>query len=82
MQFARSPLGQFMASLSGRLVRVAAGVLLIALGWIVVDSPWNIVLIAAGFVPLLAGAFDVCVVSLLLGGPFFGEQVRATRTDT
>jgi hypothetical protein len=34
-----------------------------------------------GLVPLLAGAFDVCLLSPLFGGPLSGEAVRKSASD-
>jgi hypothetical protein len=77
MNFARSAFGQFMASSMGRGVRIIAGIILIALGiWVGFDNVWGIVLAIVGAVPLLAGLFDVCVFSLLFGGPFSGQRIR------
>jgi len=75
MDFARSAFGQFMASMAGRATRIIAGAVLIALG-IWVGGTWGIVLDVVGVVPLLAGAFDVCIFSALFGGPFSGEKIR------
>jgi len=76
MDFARSSFGQFMASMAGRFTRVVAGILLIALG-IWVGGTWGYVIDVVGLVPLLAGIFDVCVFSVLFGGPFSGEKIRS-----
>ena len=75
MNFARSSFGQFMASPFGRGSRIVAGIALIALGvWI--GSGWGVAVIVIGVLPLLAGLFDVCVFSLLFGGPFAGGKIR------
>jgi len=76
MSFASSAFGQFMASGAGRATRVIAGIILIGLGiWL--WGGWGIALIVVGLVPLLAGLFDVCVFSVLFGGPFSGERIRS-----
>lgn len=77
--FAASFFGQFMASSLGRGVRVVGGVALIAGGLLAVGGTAGYVLAAIGLVPLLAGAFDVCVFSRLFGGPFAGSAIRAIR---
>jgi hypothetical protein len=61
---------EFLASSAGRLVRAAAGAILIALGI------WGWVLIIIGLVPLAAGIFDFCVFAPLFGLPFVGETLR------
>ena len=75
--FAASRLGQFMASGVGRVVRVVGGIALIAGGLLAVGGPAGIIMAVIGLVPLLAGAFDVCVFSALFGGPFSGTAIRA-----
>jgi hypothetical protein len=66
----------FMASTTGRIARVVAGVALIALGFVIGGvGGWIIAIV--GLVPLLAGLFDVCVFSRLFGGPFRGSDIRS-----
>lgn len=79
MKFACSPFGQFMAGTLGRILRFVAGVALIAAGWWMLGSIWGPVLIAVGLVPLIAGTFDVCFISVLFGGPFPGQAIRDCR---
>jgi hypothetical protein len=66
----------FMASSAGRMLRVVAGGLLIALGLLVVKDSAGIILAVVGLVPLLAGIFDVCVFAPLFGQSFYGPQIR------
>jgi len=75
MNLARSVFGQFMASAAGRILRIVAGVVLIALGFRLGDIA-GIVIALIGAVPLLAGIFDVCVISALVGGPLSGARIR------
>ena len=76
-RFAASRLGQFLASGVGRVVRILAGVALIAGGLLVIGGAAGAVVAVIGLVPLLAGALDVCVFSALFGGPFSGAAIRA-----
>lgn len=76
MNFARTGFAQFMAGGRGRLLRFVAGVALITLGIIVGDAA-GIVLMVVGAVPLLAGAFDFCVITALFGGPLSGARIRS-----
>ena len=66
----------FLASGSGRIVRIIAGLLLIGIGilWVQGSAGWVLVII--GLVPLLAGAFDKCVFAPLFKLPFDGSQLR------
>lgn len=68
---------KFMASPTGRGLRIVAGIALIVIGLVVMGaSTWGIVLAIVGLVPLLAGLFDVCVFAPLFGGPFSGRAAR------
>ena len=67
----------FMASAAGRLIRIAAGVALIAWGWSMRDQTSGIVLMVGGLVPLLAGAFNVCLLAPVIGAPFAGKDARS-----
>ena len=68
----------FLASSTGRIVRIVVGLVLIALGFFVVNNTTlGVILIIIGLVPLLAGIFDVCVFAPLFGKPFSGKKIRA-----
>lgn len=68
---------KFMASPTGRLIRVIAGIALIAVGlWVLNASTLGIILAVIGVVPLVAGLFDFCVLAPLFGGPFSGPAAR------
>jgi len=67
---------RFLANSTGRIVRVVAGLVLIAIGIFWVHGVGDWVLIIVGLVPLLAGAFDKCVFAPLFGLPFDGSQLR------
>lgn len=75
--FAASWFGQCMSSTRGRIGRVVAGLALIVGGLFALGGTAGMVLAAIGMVPLLAGAFDVCIFSALFGGPLRGSGVRA-----
>lgn len=62
MTFAR-----FMSQPVGRAIRVALGVALIALGF-VVGGTAGLVVGIIGLVPIAAGAFNFCLVGPLVGG--------------
>lgn len=68
-------LAAFMATPVGRLIRIVAGLVLIAVGlWVVGDTTgWIIAII--GLVPLAAGAANVCLIAPLLGAPLRGDDV-------
>ncbi len=74
-----NPLIAFLASGAGRVVRVVAGLALVAWGWFGLNGAVGIVVIVIGAVPLLAGLFDFCVFAPLFGAPFSGPQIRAAK---
>ena len=71
-----NPFVTFMASTAGRITRVVAGVVLIALG-IIMHSLGGIIVAVIGLVPLLAGLFDFCVFAPLFGAPMSGPKIRS-----
>lgn len=75
--FARSGFAQFIASNAGRLLRVAAGVALIALGLFVVNGTAGYIVAAIGLVPIAAGVFDFCLLGPIMGTSFAGRDIRA-----
>ena len=79
MSFAQSGFAQFMASTAGRITRIVVGLALIGWGYVNRAETTGIVLMIVGLVPLLAGAFDVCVLSGLLGGPLSGARIRESK---
>jgi len=72
-----NPFVKFMSSTAGRISRIAAGLVLITLGTVVVHGTGGIVLIVVGLLPLVAGLFDFCVFAPLFGAPLNGKKVRA-----
>lgn len=68
---------RFIGSTPGRVLRVVAGLMLIAVG--VVAGGWWLALAAVGLVPLAAGLFDVCVLGPLFRLPFGGRAFRASQ---
>ncbi len=68
----------FMASTAGRLLRIVAGVALIAWGWSTHETTTGLVVMVVGFAPLLAGVFNVCLIAPIIGAPFAGKDARRT----
>ena len=69
----------FLAGSAGRWVRIAAGVVLVALGLLVIGSTAGAIVAVIGLVPLLAGIFDVCVFAPLFGASFYGKNIRGEK---
>ena len=68
---------RFIASTTGRVVRIVAGLILIAIGiwWTNGIGTW--ILVIVGLVPFVAGLFDWCVFAPLFGLPFVGPRLRS-----
>ncbi len=71
-----NPFVSFMASGTGRLVRILAGLALIAWGWLGLHGAASIVVMVIGLLPLVAGLFDFCVFAPLFGAPLSGQKIR------
>jgi hypothetical protein len=67
----------FMASTTGRIIRIVAGLVLIALGLFGITGSTGIVVAIIGALPLVAGVFDFCVFAPLFGRPLSGPKIRA-----
>lgn len=67
----------FMASSTGRIVRIVAGIVLIAWGILGLSGTTGLIVAVIGAVPLLAGAFDFCVFAPLFGRPLSGSKIRS-----
>lgn len=68
MSFAR-----FMATMTGRLVRIIAGLVLIVAGLFVMGGTAGTIVAIIGVLPVLAGVFNVCLIAPLIGAPFSGD---------
>jgi hypothetical protein len=67
---------KFLASTTGRWIRIIAGIALIAVGLLVVKDTGGLILAVVGLVPLLAGVLDFCVFAPLFGASFWGKTIR------
>lgn len=74
-----NPFCTFMASGTGRIVRIVAGIALILVGLMVMKGTWGIVVAVVGLVPLVAGLFDFCVFAPLFGCPMSGPKIRGEK---
>ncbi len=72
-----NPFCTFMASTTGRIARVVAGIALIAGGLLGLGGTTGIIVAVVGAVPLLAGLLDFCVFAPLFGCPVSGPKIRA-----
>lgn len=67
----------FMASSTGRIVRIVAGIALIVLGGVGITGTTGIIVAVIGVVPLAAGVFDFFIFAPLFGRPLSGPKIRA-----
>jgi hypothetical protein len=70
---------RFMASPAGRILRIVAGSAIIATGLLVTGGPNGRLIAAIGLLPILTGAFNICVIGPLVGKPLRGSKARASR---
>lgn len=76
-RFNRSRFGTWLNGPSGRVFRVAGGSTFLLLGLRHRHSAAGRASLVWSFFPLTAGTFDVCYISVSLGGPFRGARCRA-----
>lgn len=72
-----NPFVKFMASTTGRIVRIVAGIALVAWGLFGLGGTVGIVVAVIGAVPLVAGMFDFCVFAPLFDNPLSGPKIRS-----
>lgn len=75
--FNHSSFSQFINSRAGRVLRLVAGGAFLLLGYVYRDHAAGIAAMVWSVLPLSAGAFDLCWVSAILGGPVSGARIRA-----
>ncbi len=71
---------EFLASIAGRNLRIAVGLVLIVIGLLVVKESLGLVVAVIGLVPLSAGLLDVCLIAPLVGKPLSGYAIRHQRS--
>jgi len=72
-----NPFVKFMASTTGRIVRIVAGLALIGWGLLGLGGTTGLIVAIVGLVPLAAGLFDFCVFAPLFGNPLSGRKLRS-----
>lgn len=77
--FNQSSFSQLVNSSGGRVFRLLAGAAFLFVGWAERTHAAGIVAMIWSIFPLSAGAFDICWISALLGGPLSGATIRALR---
>jgi len=80
--FNRSAFSRFINSPAGRIFRLAAGLGFLVVGYVFRSHTLGVVSMVWSIFPLSAGAFDLCFISALLGGPISGAKIRAKYNKT
>jgi hypothetical protein len=75
--FNRSGFSRFINSPAGRIFRLAAGAGFLVVGYVYRGHALGVASMVWSVLPLSAGAFDICYISALLGGPLSGAKIRA-----
>jgi hypothetical protein len=75
-KFNGSAFSRFINSPGGRAFRLIAGTGFLIVGFVYRHHPLGVVSMLWSLLPLSAGAFDLCFVSALLGGPLSGAEIR------
>ena len=71
-----NPFVKFMASTTGRIVRIVAGLALIGWGLLGLGGTAGLIVAIVGIVPLAAGLLDFCLFAPLFKNPMSGKQIR------
>ena len=74
--FNRSGFSRFINGPAGRVLRLVAGAGFLVVGYLYRDHTLGVISMVYSILPLSAGAFDVCFVSWVLGGPLSGAKIR------
>jgi hypothetical protein len=75
--FNRSGFSRFLNSPSGRVFRLVAGAGFLAVGYLNRGHALGVLSMVWGALAMIAGAFDICFISVVLGGPLSGAKIRA-----
>ncbi|HMA53533.1 MAG TPA: hypothetical protein VKT17_03685 [Acidobacteriota bacterium] len=75
--FNRSRLSRFLNSPAGRIFRLVAGAGFLAVGILYRGHALGVFSMVWGALAMSAGAFDICFISVVLGGPLSGAKIRS-----
>ncbi len=70
---------RFMANPLGRIVRIVAGLALIAVGLFGIKGTTGNIVAVIAVVPLLAGVMNVCLIAAIIGAPLRGRDAVNSR---
>jgi hypothetical protein len=75
--FNRSGFSRFLNSPAGRVFRLVVGAGFLIVGYLYRGHALGVLSMMWSVFPISAGAFDICYLSALLGGPLSGAKIRA-----
>ena len=74
--FNRSTFSRFLNGPAGRILRLVAGTGFLVVGYAYRHHALGVLSMIWSVLPLTAGAFDICYISAVLGGPLSGTKIR------
>jgi hypothetical protein len=74
--FNQSGFSKFINSSTGRIFRLVAGIGFLVVGFVYRHHTLGVLSMIWSVFPLSAGAFDLCYISAVLGGPLSGAKIR------
>lgn len=75
--FNQTGFSKFLNSPAGRIFRFVAGAAFLVVGYAYRHHVLGVSAMAWSVFPLSAGAFDICFISAVLGGPLSGATIRS-----
>lgn len=75
--FNRSGFSKFLNSPAGRVFRLVAGAGFLMVGYVYRSHTLGVLSMAWGALAMIAGGFDICFFSAVLGGPLSGPKIRS-----
>lgn len=81
-RFNKTAFSRWINGNSGRVFRLCGGITFLVLGIIFHTHPLGIAALVWSFFPLTAGIFNVCWISLVLGGPFKSNTICSQQLAT
>ena len=73
--FGRSSFAKFINTPAGRIVRIIAGLAIMGWGYVQLPGIVGIAGVFVGLIPFIAGVFNLCLISALLGGTISGSRI-------
>ena len=67
---------KFMSSMTGRALRIVAGVVMVLVGLFAVQGIWVPILAIVGLVMLLAGLLNFCLIAPIFKAPFWAKDIK------